>query len=206
MTRGKLVAVCGIDGSGKTTQIERAVDHLRSLDHEVLATRQPTDRYRQDPTVRAALDLQLDFREIAPELALFAAFDRLRHLREVVVPALDAGTWVVTDRYVYSSYAYFLSRGIADVEWLAALNRHAPRPDLTIVVDVPPELAAARIIRRDGSSRKREELDLERMTAVRAAFRDQPWGGHESYHLVDGTEPADIVWQSVQKLLDGLSA
>ncbi|GCD20791.1 dTMP kinase [Cellulomonas algicola] len=205
MTRGRLVAVCGIDGSGKTTQIERVVDHLRAQGRDVVATRQPTDRYRQDATVRAALDLRLELAQISPELALFAAFDRLRHLREVVEPALAAGSWVVTDRYVYSSYAYFLSRGIAEVDWLTAINRHAPRPDLTVVVDVPPELAAVRIVARDGSSRKREELDLDRMQTVRAAFRDQPWGAHADYHVVDGTDPVEQVWDRVRTLVDGLA-
>ncbi|MCC2033216.1 dTMP kinase [Microbacterium allomyrinae] len=203
MTRGRLIAVCGIDGSGKTTQIDRLVGHLRDRGHEVVATRQPTDRYRQDATVRAALDLQLDFARIAPELALFAAFDRLRHVREVIEPALQSGHWVVTDRYVYSTYAYFASRGIDDVEWLRALNRHAPTPDLTLVIDVPPVLAAERIIRRDGSSRKREELDLERMTSVRQVFLSQPWGASAAYHVLDGSQPADVVWAGVESLVDG---
>jgi len=199
---GALIAVCGIDGSGKSTQIASIVDHLRAQGREVVLTRQPTDRYRNDPTVRLALNLELDFARIAPELALFAAFDRIRHIREVIAPALAAGSVVVSDRYVYSTYAYFSSRGIDDLPWLQALNRYAPTPDLTIAIDVPPELAADRIIARDGSSRKREELDLDRMRAVREVFSSQPWGADERYHLIDGTRSREDLQADIRALVD----
>lgn len=199
---GALVAVCGIDGSGKSTQIAVIADHLRARGRDVVLTRQPTDRYRSDAIVRSALDLELDLARIAPELALFSAFDRIRHVREVIEPALAAGSVVVSDRYVYSTYAYFLSRGVDDLAWLQAINRHAPTPDLTIAIDVPPALAAERIIARDGSSRKREELDLDRMRVVQEAFRSQPWGVDERYHLVDGTRSREALQHEILALVD----
>jgi dTMP kinase len=197
---GYFVAVCGIDGSGKTTQIQQVETTLAERGETVL-TRQPTDRYRKDPMVRKMFDLEVDDPVVLAELALLAAFDRARHFREIVLPALNRGAAVVTDRYVYSSYTYFLARGLTDLDWLKRVNRGLPRPDLTLFMDVPPVVAAKRIIERDGSSNKREELDVERMTAVREAFRTQPWDDKPSLHIIDATLPLEAVTETVLDLV-----
>jgi dTMP kinase len=64
MKRGTLIAVCGIDGSGKTTQLARLRQYLEARSAPVVTTRQPTDRYRRDPVVRAALNLEIPFDEV----------------------------------------------------------------------------------------------------------------------------------------------
>lgn len=197
---GYFVAVCGIDGSGKTTQVDVVADYLRSTG-SVVVTKQPTDLYRNDPEVRALLDLRADGAFLTQELALLAAFDRARHVRSVILPALADKGGLVTDRYVYSTYCYFLARGIADLEWLKSINRLAPEPDLAIYLDVPPEIAAERVIARDGSSRKREELDLGRMSQVRDYFVSQPWGRSDHFHVIDGTQSRDDVSAQVLTLL-----
>ncbi|HET9186484.1 MAG TPA: dTMP kinase [Acidothermaceae bacterium] len=198
---GYFVAICGIDGSGKTTQVGVARDYLRTTTSDVLVTKQPTDLYRNDPEVRALLDLRRDSAYLTAELALLAAFDRARHIRTQILPALAADGCVISDRYVYSTYCYFMARGITDLGWLRAINRLAPVPDLTIYIDVPPELAAQRVIARDGSSRKREELDINRMTTVRSYFLDQPWGRSDRFHTVDGAAPVEAVSDEVLRLL-----
>jgi len=122
MTSGKLFVVCGIDGSGKSTQISNLARYLEEKSYEVVKTRQPTDMYRQDAVVRAALNLDISPHVVAEELALFSAFDRARHIREVINPALAQGKIVLSDRYVYSTFAYFLSRGLTDIEWLCRFH------------------------------------------------------------------------------------
>ena len=198
---GYFVAICGIDGSGKTTQVGVARDYLLTTTSDVLVTKQPTDLYRNDPEVRALLDLRRDNAYLKAELALLAAFDRARHIRTQISPALENDGCVVSDRYVYSTYCYFMARGITDLGWLRAINRLAPEPDLTIYIDVPTELAAQRVIARDGSSRKREELDVARMTTVRSYFLEQPWGRSDRFHTVDGTAPISAVSDEVLRLL-----
>jgi dTMP kinase len=191
-TTGLLVAFCGIDGSGKTTQLTRLATALEP--RPVLLTRQPSDVYRGDAEVRRYLNQEVtdsEARELLPEMALFAAFDRLRHLRTLIRPALRQGQIVLSDRYVYSSYAYFFARGITDLDWLIALNREADQPDLVFYLHVDPELAVRRIIGRDGSSRKREELDIARMRRVSEVFCAQPWGASDAFRVLDGTRPAD---------------
>lgn len=198
---GYFVAICGIDGSGKTTQVGVTRDYLLTTTSNVIVTKQPTDLYRNDPEVRALLDLRRVDAYLTAELALLAAFDRARHIRTHIMPALEGHGCVVSDRYVYSTYCYFMARGITDLGWLRAINRLAPEPDLTIYIDVPPEVAAHRVISRDGSSRKREELDIARMTTVRSHFLEQPWGRSDRFHTVDGTAAAEVVSEEVLRLL-----
>jgi dTMP kinase len=201
---GRLIAVCGIDGSGKTTQIERLRHHLDSRGVPLLTTRQPTDRYRRDVVVRSALDLDVSFEEVGEELALLSAFDRARHLREEVLPELARGTCVITDRYVYSTYAYFVARGVRDLTWLMSINRAVPEPDVTLYLDVPPDVAVTRILARDGASQKREELDTSRMARVREIFLSQPWGRSERFRVVDATLGPDEVWQQIWSTIEAL--
>lgn len=197
---GYFIAFCGIDGSGKTTQLHR-VEDLLTQSGSVLCTRQPTDLYRQDSAVRQLLNLEKVDQEIVRELALFSAFDRLRHLRTVVYPRLAVGDAVLTDRYVYSTYSYFMARGVHDLDWLKSINRHAPEPDLVFYLDVPPDVAATRIIARDGASCKREEIDMDRMAAVRSIFLSQPWGKSNRFHVLDGTMPPDVVTKSICEIV-----
>lgn len=190
-TTGLFVVFCGIDGSGKTTQLTRLASALEP--RPVVRTRQPSDVYRSDPEVRRYLNKDVTDREaeeLLPEMAVFAAFDRLRHLRTLVRPALQRGKIVLSDRYVYSSFAYFTARGLTDLDWLMALNREADQPDLVFYLDIDPEVAIERIIARDGQSHKREELDLKRMRAVSDVFRAQPWGPSGNFRVLDGARPA----------------
>src|ERR1700722_5945634 len=88
-TTGLLVAFCGIDGSGKTTQLTRLATALEPRPRR--RTRQPSDVYRGDAEVRRYLNQEVtdsEARELLPEMALFAAFDRLRHLRTLIRPPL----------------------------------------------------------------------------------------------------------------------
>lgn len=202
MKRGRLIAVCGIDGSGKTTQIDRLQAHLEGHGVPVITTRQPTDRYRRDALVRSALDLEVSFAKVGHELALLSAFDRARHLREEVYPRIEQGVSVITDRYVYSTYAYFMARGVADLPWLMSINRAVPEPDATFYLDVPPEIAVARVAARDGSAGKREELDVARMSRVRDVFVSESWGTSERFHVIDATQSVDLVWDQVRSAAD----
>jgi dTMP kinase len=197
---GFFVAFCGIDGSGKTTQVAAAHEYLATTAN-VFLTKQPTDLYRNDPDVRALLDMRTGGALLTAELALLSAFDRARHVRTQILPALAGDGCVITDRYVYSTYSYFMARGVSDLAWLKDINRLAPEPDLTVYIDIEPQVAATRIIARDGSSRKREELDLVRMTKVRNYFLEQPWGSSERFQVVDGSEPQHEVTAQILRLL-----
>jgi dTMP kinase len=149
--RGFFVTFEGIEGSGKTTQIERLADRLRAGDEPALVTREPGG----SPLGRRlrALLLGDDVGPIEPiaEMLLYVA-DRAQHLREVIEPALAAGTHVLCDRYVDATLAYQgFARGL-DLDLIRTLHRKPPldrRPDRTILLDLDPELGLERARRRN---------------------------------------------------------
>lgn len=200
---GRLIALCGLDGSGKTTQAKLLEEHL-STRRDVYRTRPVTNAFRNDPTLKAYLEGSLSptAREsVVPELALFSAMDRLRHMRVEILPRLESGEVVISDRYVYSSYAWMVARGIKDVEWLIALNRYLPEPDATIYFDITPEISVQRIFGR-GDTPRWEEVDHERMSRVREVFLEQVWGRSSRYHIIDGSRPVDDVRSEVNKIVE----
>ena len=145
LIRGRLIVLEGIDGSGTTTQTERLVEHLRRRGRTAVSTREPSagpvGRLLREVLLghhRISRDVSLDGRTMA---LLFAA-DRLDHLQREVEPLLAAGNDVVSDRYLMSSLAYQAEE--ADREWVALLARGVRPPDLTILLDIPIEVAARR--------------------------------------------------------------
>jgi len=188
---GRLLAVEGFDGSGKSTQIERVSEALRSRGHRILATRQPTEWYRSDPGVRSFLD-DPDSMSSVKALALFAAADRLRHCAEVIEPALREGYVVLCDRYVYSSIALFIHRGLRR-EFIEYINAGIPQPDLAIYLSVPSEMLLERIARRDGNARKREERSLAVVSEICKLLESVDRG----LLMIDGTRDQELITQDI---------
>ncbi len=168
--RSQFVVIEGLDGSGGTTQVARLADWLRS-EHllTVETTHEPSDgpvgrfiRQALDPTTPEGLlgDAVLPY--------LFAA-DRRDHLDRTVLPTLERPrTWILSDRYYHSSLAYqSLSVGLATV---AELNSPFRAPDLTLVIDLEPEVCLERIERRGGVRERFEALD--RLRRIRDAYED----------------------------------
>jgi dTMP kinase len=146
-TSGTLVVLEGIDGSGTTTQRERVAARLRARGRQVHETREPSD----GPIGKLARSLLAEVpgqpRTVdAASLALLFAADRLEHLTREIEPALARGELVLCDRYVVSSWVY--QSLDCDPAWVRTLNERARWPDLTLVFDLPAELALARVAAR----------------------------------------------------------
>jgi len=160
---GVLIALEGIDGTGKSTQLNLLAGYLRNAGYEVVATREPTDgpagkRIRASFSSRHLLTPQ-------EELSLFME-DRRQHVRECILPALHRGAVVVTDRYYLSTAAYQGARGLDPVRIVRENERFAPAPDLAIILELSPEEG----IRRIKGLRGDIPNDFEAMdTLVRAA-------------------------------------
>jgi len=157
-TSGPLfIALEGIDGSGTTTQLGRVVAYLESRGRRARATREPSN----GPIGRLLREILLG-QHRGPDgdavdglaMALLFAADRRDHLRREIEPALAAGIDVVTDRYLLSSLAYQAEE--AQRDWVAGLARDIRRPDLTVLLDVPVSVAAAR---RRAAGRPTERYD-----------------------------------------------
>ncbi len=163
MKRGKLIVFEGIDGCGKSTQLELAAQALRARGLDIVETREPTDGEfgrRIRAMVRSG-------KRVSPETELEWFFeDRREHMREVVEPALAAGRVVLSDRSYVSTVAYQGARGLDPEQILAASEAEFPRPDLVLVFEISAEEGMARIEARAGVVESVfEELAFQRRVA-----------------------------------------
>lgn len=165
MTRGKFITLEGGEGVGKSTQIAALCQLLRARGREVVISREPGGTPRAE-RIRELL-LQPTAEPMPPLCELLLVFAaRATHLANVIEPALARGAWVVCDRFTDTSYAYQGGgRGIeaAHIGALEQLVQGALRPDLTLLLDAPPEIAAARMQARNpgaGDRFEREQRDF----------------------------------------------
>jgi dTMP kinase len=194
---GRLVALEGPDGSGKTTQAAALVAWLRGRGHDVVACREPGGTALGERLRAILLDRSDVPIGLRAEMLLYMA-SRAQLVEEVIRPALAAGRVVVSDRYVLSSVAYQGHAGGLPVEevWqVGAAATGGLLPDLTVVVDVPPEVAHARV----GPPRDRME---DRPDAFRRRVRSGFLGALKTYPapfvLIDGAGPPDAVAAKIQ--------
>jgi dTMP kinase len=174
MARGIFISFEGSEGCGKSTQIQRLAERLRSLGHNVLLTREPggTEIGEQ---LRHLLQFSKAGHAMVPEteLLLFTA-SRAQLVREVIAPALAAGSIVLADRFLDSTTVY---QGVArrlDAAQVAAINRFAVGaclPDVTFVLDLDPAVARERMLHRPAST-------ADRMENQPAAFYDAVRAGY----------------------------
>jgi dTMP kinase len=188
----------GLDGSGKTTQVERLRERLEAEGREVVATREPGGT----PLGEGIRELVLHGHEMSPwaEALLFAAA-RAEHVEEVIRPALERGADVICDRYVDSSLAYQgIARGLG-LERVLAVNLEAVgglMPDRTFVLALDSETASGRI----GETPDRIEREEPGFRArVEAAFLELAARFPERIVVLDGSQPADELAEQVHGAL-----
>ena len=135
-----LIAIEGIDGSGKTTIAKFLEEELRKIGYDVVKFKEPTDSEYGMKIRKILKERNLSPRE---ELELFLR-DRELDVCDNILPALKSGKIVIMDRYYYSTIAYQGALGL-DVEEIKELNKKFPKPDLVLILDVRPEKALERI-------------------------------------------------------------
>lgn len=150
MTRGKFITLEGGEGTGKSTQVRRLVKRLRDLGHEVAQTREPGGSPGAEDIRNLVLNGEAERWSPRTEtLMMFAA--RSDHLERTIRPALEAGAWVVCDRFADSSRAYQGAGGGVPLDFIEQLDAAivgADQPDLTLVFDLPVELGLERAFGR----------------------------------------------------------
>ena len=202
----------GVEGSGKSTQLGNIRAFLQERGLTVVVTREPggTDIGR---TVRSIL-LNPDNREMdaLTELFLYEA-DRAEHVRKIIAPALSAGKTVLCDRFfdatmVYQGYA----RGL-DLEEIRRIHRFILgnlRPDLTILLDLPPEIGLARAWaqidkgNRTGAESRFEKEALDFHRKIRAGYLDIARHESERFCIVDAEQDAAAVRRDIKKAIERL--
>ena len=193
---GRLIVLEGLDGAGTTTQAARLVAALGARGIDAHGTREPST----GPVGRLLREMLAGQHQPVDSvtLGLLFAADRADHLQREVEPALARGAVVVSDRYYHSSLAYQSDpEDVAGFERVRLLNGKARRPDLTLLLEVPADVAAAR---RAAAGRPDELFDhIETQRRVAEGYRRvvQLLGAHERIEVVDGTRPLDAVAEEV---------
>jgi len=202
-SNGRLITLEGGDGSGKSTQLRMTADWLRELGHEVVVTHEPGDT-PLGSEIRSLL-LEGEYLPVPEcELFLFLA-DRAQHVREVIIPALDRGAWVLCDRFSDSTMAYQLAgRKLADLDGLAAMLKFAEAgvsADLTLWFDLPVSEALHRIRSRSSMGEESTRLDEEAQSfheSVHAAFAELHKTHAKRIARIDASEAIEHVQEQVQ--------
>jgi dTMP kinase len=141
---GVFIGIEGLDGSGKSTQAKLLTKKLCKEGYDAVFTAEPS-KGKIGCFIRKRL---FDKERMPPSVeALLFAADRLEHVQCVIVPALQAGKIVISDRYVYSSLAYQGCAGLS-LDWIETINANAQKPDLSIFIDVAPEIVLKRLKRK----------------------------------------------------------
>ena len=202
-TQGRFITLEGVDGAGKSTHLGFVADWLRQQGREVVVTREPGGTPLGETLRELLLHREMD--ADTELLLMFAA--RRQHLAELILPALARGAWVVSDRFTDASYAYQCGgRGIA-AERIAALEAWVQRgfaPDLTLLLDVPPEVAEARRSAARTADRFEREADSF-FNRVRNAYLDRARAEPARIHVLDARQSIEALRTEIGQLLQGLA-
>ncbi|MBH78898.1 MAG: dTMP kinase [Gammaproteobacteria bacterium] len=201
MADGRFITLEGGEGVGKTTNLQFVVDRLKQHGLDVVVTREPGGT----PVAEELRDLLLRVRDdemvpLAELLLMFAG--RAQHVEQLVKPALAKGQWVVCDRFTDATYAYQGGgRGIDDrqIALLEEMVQGPLRPDLTIYLDVPVQIAAERIAGREHDRIERERVEF--FESVRATYIARA-REYSRIQLVDAAADIEQVQADIALILD----
>jgi len=199
---GKFITLEGIDGAGKSTHLDWLRTSLAQRGHEVVVTREPGGT----PLGETLRGLLLNHRMHLETEALLMFASRREHLAEVIVPALQQGKWVISDRFTDASFAYQGGgRGIDEVrlgileDWV----QQGLQPDLTLLFDVPLEVARQRLSANASLDRfEQEQQDFFRR--VREAYLRRAAQYPGRIRVIDSDRPLPVIRAQLETLLEEL--
>ncbi len=207
MTHGRFITFEGGEGTGKSTQVARLVDRLRTRELEVLQTREPGGSDGAEEIRNLALNGDAGrWSPMTESLLMFAA--RSDHLERTIRPALAAGRWVVCDRFADSSRAYQGAGGGVAADFIETLDAAVvgpTQPDLTLVFDLPVEVGLERAFGRGLFETRFESKGLAFHERLRKGFREIAAAHPERCVIIDADGDletvADRVWSAVEDRL-----
>lgn len=200
--RGKFITLEGMDGAGKSTHIAYIIDCLTRAGHQVLSTREPGGT----PLGEKLREILLhDAMHVDTEtLLMFAA--RAEHLQQLIIPALQAGTWVLSDRFTDATFAYQSgAKGLSADKVLQLENwvQGQLHPDLTLLFDVPVEISVARLSQAR-SPDKFEQESADFFTRIRNAYLARAKAQPHRIKIIDSNQTIEQVQQQVFQILQGV--
>jgi dTMP kinase len=188
---GLLIAFEGLDQSGKQTQAERLRDRLVSSGRSVRLLSFPDYHTAIGAEIARALRGERAYRADVMQLLYVA---NRYEWRDEILRLKEAGDILLCDRYVASSVAYGEAQGL-DVHWLTELQKYLPQPDITFLLDIPPEVSAG----RKTADRDAFERDLSLLARVRESYLRQAQIG---WVRIDATRDRDAVASQIESVLD----
>lgn len=195
------VTLEGGEGAGKSTQARLLAESLAAVGHDVLLTREPGGAPGAETLRTLLLTGAHDWSPAAEAHLHFAA--RAEHLARTILPALACGRIVVCDRFADSTLAYQGYGQGADRDLIRGLTALLPRcPDLTLVLQVSPAVAALRMAARGGGRDRYEALDVAFHARVATGFAEIAAAEPARCRIVDADAPADEVHQAIRRLVD----
>ncbi|WP_380877354.1 thymidylate kinase [Sphingomonas sp. DBB INV C78] len=207
MARGRFISLEGGEGVGKSTQLRALAAALRARGHDVIETREPGGSAGAEAIRALLLDGDAGRWTPAAEALLFAAA-RADHVAKTILPAVEAGTWVLSDRFLDSSLAY---QGGADgigeavIRQLHAVGSNGFLPDRTLLLALPEAEAAARAAARDrGGADRFGARDAAYHGRVAATFAAIAAADPDRFRVVDASGNAEEVTARLLAALDGL--
>ena len=203
MSRGKFITIDGLEGAGKSTQIDFIKKYLSDRNRDVFLTREPGGTDLGERLRALLLDKKIDAMNPDTELLLmFAA--RNEHVKKVIVPKLEQGVWVISDRFTDASYAYQGGgRGIP-LERIGELEQWTLQdfvPDMTFLLDLDVELGLSRVEQR-GEKDRFEEEHKDFFNKVREIFSNRASKYPERIKLIDASKNIDETSSQIKKILD----
>jgi dTMP kinase len=203
---GKFITVEGSEGVGKSTQITVVRQEIERQGFEVVTTKEPGGTKRADQIRKLLLTPEAEAMPATAELLLMFA-SRAIHVENLVRPALAAGKWVVCDRFTDSTYAYQgHGRGLPR-EMIASLENFVQqdlRPDLTLLLDAPVDVAMDRVRTRNLDARNLDNGDrIERerhdfFERVRSGYLELAKQWPQRFAIIDASEPIDVVSKQIR--------
>ncbi len=197
---GLFVSVEGIDGAGKTTHVNALQDRWQATGRDVVRTREPGGTELAEALRELVLHRSMD--ALTESLLVFAA--RRDHLEQVIAPALARGAWVLCDRFTDATFAYQGGGRGFDLQVLSTLEswvQQGRQPDLTLVFDVDPAVAAARLSAARAPDRF-EAQDLDFFRRVQAGYQARMAASPHRFARVDAGQTIEQVATQVQAIFE----
>ncbi|MEM9129065.1 MAG: dTMP kinase [Pseudomonadota bacterium] len=200
---GLFITFEGIDGSGKSTQTRLLADHLRNNGRDVILTREPGGSEGAEDIRKLLLEGATDRWSAETELLLFMAARR-DHLERLINPAVEAGQIVICDRFVDSTRMYQgLSRG--DLRQAVDMLHNlmiGKEPDLTVLIDLDPEVGLKRALSRGGEEERFEAFGVNLQAKMRQGFLALAEEFSDRFVIVDGNRTVEEIASDVRSHVD----
>jgi dTMP kinase len=202
--KGKFITLEGGEGTGKSTQIELMVQFLKKRGTPVMSTREPGGSEGAELIRHLLVNGEVHRWDSVTEVLLMNAARR-DHLKSVIIPALEAGVWVVCDRFADSTLAYQgYGHGVAlpYLNTIYELIAGSLTPDLTFIFDLDPRLGIERAQGRGGSEDRFERMPMEFHDRIREGFRRIAQTDLNRYILIDASLDREAISKQIQEYIE----